>query len=597
MLYPQNNTKREVIELNGMWNFKVEEPSHSQNDWFSGKLQDTIPMPVPASYNDLVEDLKVKEHVGNVWYERDFYVPEAWIGKRIVLRFGSVTHYGKVWVNGQEVMEHRGGYTPFEEDIASYVQFDRKNRLTVRVNNELDLTTIPIGEVEIRTNLAGEPIKKQSYFHDFFNYSGIHRPVKIYATAKQFVKDITIRTDLSDQTGLVNYEVEVEDSPNIQVFILDEDENIVGVASGLNGVISIEQPELWEPGAAYLYTLRVNVQDSEGKIVDTYDESFGIRTVKVEGNQFLINGKPFYFKGFGKHEDAEFHGKGLDEALNAKDFSLMKWIGANSFRTSHYPYSEEIMRLADREGIVVIDEVAAVGLHLTLGGFMSPHKRNTWQTVQCQEAHKEAIKELIRRDKNHACVVMWVVANEPAGEEEGAYEYFKPLVDLTRELDPTRPLTIVSFMAATPKICKLHTLSDVLCHNRYYGWYVHGGDLETAGQELRKEMLEWWETSRKPVILTEFGADTMHGISSTVPAMWTEEYQCDYLAAYHRVFDELDFVIGEHVWNFADFATKQGIMRVDGNKKGVFTRDRRPKKAAHMLRERYQKIENYFYKK
>ncbi|TXK83952.1 glycoside hydrolase family 2 TIM barrel-domain containing protein [Paenibacillus sp. N3.4] len=252
--------------------------------------------------------------------------------------------------------------------------------------------------------------------------------------------------------------------------------------------------------------------------------------------------------------------------------------------------------LADREGIVVVDEVAAVGLHVTLGGFMSSRKRNTWETVQSQESHKEAIKELIGRDKNHPCVVMWVVTNEPAGEEEGAYEYFKPLVELTKELDPTRPLTIVSFMAATPKACKIHTLSDVICLNRYYGWYVNSGDLEIAGIELKKELLEWRETSEKPVFLTEFGADTMHGLTSSLPTMWTEEFQCEFLKTYHQVFDDLDFVIGEHVWNFADFATKQGIMRVEGNKKGVFTRDRKPKKAAYLLRERYQNINNYNYK-
>lgn len=102
----------------------------------------------------------------------------------------------------------------------------------------------------------------------------------------------------------------------------------------------------------------------DNKVIDTYTEEFGIRSVQVTNGKFLINNKPFYFKGFGKHEDSYVNGRGLNEAVNIKDFNLMKWIGANSFRTSHYPYSEEIMRLADREGIVVIDEVPAVGLHL-----------------------------------------------------------------------------------------------------------------------------------------------------------------------------------------------------------------------------------------
>lgn len=595
MLYPQSNPKRHVMDLNGIWRFRADDGSGLANNIFEHKLIDTIPMPVPASYNDLTEDLRLRDHVGGVWYERTFFVPEDWKDRRIVLRFGSVTHHGKVWINGRDVMEHSGGYTPFEGDIAPFVHFDRENRVTVLVNNELDMTTIPVGEIEIRTNKNGQEVKRQNYFHDFYNYSGIHRPVQLYTTAKEYVRDISIRTDLENTAGIVHYEVEAEGASEVRVYVIDEDHNVVCEASGFSGTLRIEDPLLWNPGASYLYTLRVHALDAEGRICDMYDETFGIRTVKVEGNRFLINGKPFYFKGFGKHEDADIFGKGLNDALNVKDFSLMKWIGANSFRTSHYPYSEEIMRMADREGIVVVDETPAVGLHLTITG--TEIKRNSWETVQCQESHKEAIKELIQRDKNHPCVVMWVVANEPAGEEEGAYEYFKPLVELTRQLDPTRPVTIVSFMANTPKVCKLHTLSDVLCLNRYYGWYVNGGDLETAEEQLRMELQEWRDTTGKPVFLTEFGADTIQGLTSTVPTMWTEEYQCEFLKAYHRVFDELDFVIGEHVWNFADFATKQGITRVDGNKKGVFTRDRRPKQAAFLLRERYTRIEDFHYKK
>src|SRR5699024_3247191 len=101
-----------------------------------------------------------------------------------------------------------------------------------------------------------------------------------------------------------------------------------------------------------------------GTVVDTYREPFGIRSVKVANGQFLINDKPFYFKGFGKHEDTYYSGRGLNEPANVLDFNLIKWIGGNSFRTSHYPYSEEMMRLADEQGIVVIDETTAVGVHL-----------------------------------------------------------------------------------------------------------------------------------------------------------------------------------------------------------------------------------------
>lgn len=586
MLYPQNNLKRELIELNGLWNFKLHDDQGDCNEVPLKKLEDTILMSVPASYNDLSENPKVKNHVGKVWYEREFYIPEHWNGKRIVLRFGSVTHYGKVWINGQYVMEHAGGYTPFEKDISPYVSFDKKNRVTVMVDNILDFTTTPIGKMEG---------KNLDYYFDFFNYSGIHRPVKIYTTAKEYIRDITIVTDLKQEKGIVHYDIEAVGSENVKVSVVDEEGQVVANSSGVKGSIEVENPRLWQPGNAYLYTLLVELTNHDGTIVDVYEEEFGIRTVEVSGKDFLINGKPFYFKGFGKHEDSELNGRGFNEVANTKDFSLMKWIGANSFRTAHYPYSEEIMRQADREGIVVIDETAAVGLHINLLGAImgGADKRTTWEQVQTHESHAQAIKELIKRDKNHPCVVMWSIANEPAGDEEGAYEYFKPLVDLTKELDSTRPVTIVSFQTATPKRDLIYSLIDVFCLNRYYGWYTQSGDLEAAEEALRSELTEWWETDQKPIIMTEFGADTMHGMTSTVPVMWTEEFQVEFLKMYHKVFDELDHVIGEHVWNFADFATKEGIIRVGGNKKGVFTRDRKPKKAAYLLHERYNQLPDF----
>ena len=127
---------------------------------------------------------------------------------------------------------------------------------------------------------------------------------------------------------------------------------------------------------------------------------------------------------------------------------------------------------------------------------------------------------------------------------------------------------------------------DVLMLNRYYGWYVNTGDLAAAEKAWQAE-LEAWATEGKPIIITEYGADTVAGLHSVAPVPWTEEYQVEYLEMNHRVFDRVDAVVGEHVWNFADFATQQGVRRVDGNKKGVFTRQRQPKAAAHLLRERW----------
>ena len=599
MLYPIMTTSRELIDLNGIWNFKLDHGTGFEEGWFQHPLQETIPMPVPASYNDLYEEgAEFRDHIGWVWYEREIVVPDHFFNQRIVLRFGSVTHAAKVYVNGQLVVEHKGGFTPFEAEINAFAS-PGKNRLTVAVNNIVDHSTLPVGNYTEEDIPGRGKVVTDTPNFDFFNYAGIQRPVKLYITPTTYIRDITMTTEVNGTNAQVGYTIDTEGDAEIHVSILDEAGETVASSTGPADQLSIEHVHLWQPLHAYLYTCVVELWQ-HGQRIDTYEQPFGVRTVAVKDGKFLINGKPFYFKGFGRHEDSHVHGRGLDEVLNVKDLNLMKWIGANSFRTSHYPYSEEIMRLADREGFVVIDEVPAVGLHLNFGTMLGGGGRlhKTWEELGTKEHHAQVIRELIARDKNHPCVVMWSIANEPASEEEGAHEYFQPLVELAREVDPQkRPVTIVIHMMATPDKNTVSDLVDVLALNRYYGWYVQGGQLEVAKALLRAELTDWNRVQPgKPMMFTEYGADTIAGFHDTMPAMFSEEYQVACLKANHEVMDEFPNFIGEQVWNFADFQTSQSIMRVQGNKKGVFTRERKPKMAAHYLRERWMAMPDFGYK-
>jgi beta-glucuronidase len=598
MLYPIMTTSRTLFDLNGIWNFKLDPGKGFAEAWFQHSLQEAMPMPVPASFNDLYEGAAFRDHIGWVWYEREITIPPHLLDQRLVLRFGSVTHAAKVYLNGQPVVEHKGGFTPFEAEINGFVN-SGKNRLTVAVNTIVDNTTLPVGNYQERNVPGVGKVVTDTPNFDFFNYTGIQRPVKLYTTPTTYIRDITITTDLVGDDGRVDYTVESEGEAEVRVAIQDETGEIIARETGSAGQVTIKNVHLWQPLHAYLYTCIVELWQ-QGQCIDTYEQPFGVRTVAIADGKFHINGEPFYFKGFGKHEDSHIHGRGLDEVLNVKDLNLLKWIGANSFRTSHYPYSEELMRLADREGFVVIDETPAVGLHLNfgaaLGGGAPSHK--TWEEIATAEHHAQVVRELIARDKNHPCVVMWSIANEPASEEEGAHEYFQPLVELARQLDPQhRPVTIVTHMMATPDTCKVSDLVDVLALNRYYGWYVQGGRLQEAKAALRAE-LEGWQRVRpgKPIMFTEYGADTIAGLHDTTPVMFSEEYQVECLQANHEVIDEFPNFVGEQVWNFADFQTSQGIIRVQGNKKGVFTRERKPKMAAHMLRKRWMAIPDFGYK-
>jgi beta-glucuronidase len=591
MLRPQDTATRERKSLTGLWRFRLDGAGEGRSaGWFRRPLEDAREMAVPASFNDIAADPAVRDYFGDVWYQTVVRVPRGWDGQRIVLHFESATHRATVWVNDAEVVSHEGGYTPFEAEVTEHVQAGEQARITVVVNNTLSFQTIPPGVIEDTPDG-----KRQIYWHDFFNYAGLHRPVWLYTTDSAHLTDVTVVTGLDGANGTIEYRTEASgaDGAQVKVVLRDADGAEVATGTGPSGTLTVENVHRWAPGDGYLYDLEAQLVGEAGDVLDSYHQSVGVRTVAVDGTRFLINGEPFYFTGFGKHEDLAVIGKGHNDAFLVHDFELLKWIGANSFRTSHYPYAEDVLDYADRQGIVVIDETAAVGLNMGLGGGIFGGQGYTTfspETVNDQtgEVHAQAIRELVARDKNHPSVVLWSIANEPESDTEGAERYFEPLFELTRELDPTRPVGFVNVMLAPYGKCRVSQFGDVVMLNRYYGWYVNTGELKAAELAWEEE-LKGWAGEGKPIIITEYGADTYPGLHSITPQPWSEEYQVAYLDMNHRVFDRIDAVVGEQVWNFADFVTTSGIMRVGGNKKGVFTRDRQPKAAAWALRRRWRR--------
>jgi beta-glucuronidase len=301
-----------------------------------------------------------------------------------------------------------------------------------------------------------------------------------------------------------------------------------------------------------------------------------VRTVKIEGDQLLLNGQPIYLQGFGRHEDFPVTGRGYLPAVVVKDYALLQWPGANSFRTTHYPYSEQMMDLADRLGFLVIDETPAVGLFFAEDGL-----------ARRLELCRQFTQELIARDKNHPSVIAWSLANEPHSNRPAARDFFRNLFDLARSLDGTRPVTLVSMLGLAEESFEF---CDFLCLNRYSGWYTESGRLDQGVARLSAELDALHARFGKPLVLSEFGADTIAGMHAQPPEMFSEEYQAEMLTRYIEMLRSKPYVVGEHVWNMCDFKTGQAVIRMGGmNLKGVFTRDRRPKLAAHRLRELWRR--------
>ncbi|KAG8184932.1 hypothetical protein JTE90_017785 [Oedothorax gibbosus] len=590
-LYPRESLTREIKLLNDVWNFRIchqhDQDVGFRNQWFKAPLYKTghvIPMPVPSSFNDITQNKTIRDYLGWAWYDKQFYVPQRWQKDfRILLRFESAHYFTVVYLNGENVMNHTGGHLPFEADVTKYLNFSGSNRVSVALNNTLSDKTLPQGSKTFKNKSDG-PYPAGYYTQDtnfdFFNYAGVHRSVFLYARPLIYIDDISILTNVSQDVGYVSYSVLSYEKnygpikPECQVHVINKEEKVVASQVNCSNVIVIKNPKLWWPNTmhsdyGYMYKLHVIIKYNN--IVDEYYQPFGIRTVTVTKTQFLINGKPFYFMGFGKHEDSNIRGKGLDLPLILKDFNLIHWIGANSFRTSHYPYAEEIMDQADEQGIVVIDECPAVGL-------------KSFNDKMLQQ-HKSVLGELIARDKNHPSVVAWSIANEPSSTRPMADKYFSQVIQHVKSLDTTRPVTAA--INADYNKDQAGKYLDFVMINHYYAWYDQIGSTEVILPLLVNYISKAHDVYKKPVMMSEYGADTIAGLHTDPPFIFTEDYQTELMMFHHKAFDilrEKGFFVGEHIWNFADFLTLQQLTRVVGNKKGIFTRERQPKASAKFLR-------------
>ena len=593
VLYPITNRYRMALSLDGMWQFQFDPKSCGLAENWKNGLPSPISMPVPASFSDFFTSGPDRDYCGDFWYQKDFFVPET-VQSKVQLRFGSITHRAIVFCNGVEVARHEGGFLPVVADVTDVVRRGAVNRVCIWVNNDLNESTLPCGTHNVLS--SGRKIVKP-YF-DFFNYSGIQRSVYLVMLPAESIQDSEVSYTLDGADAQVDYKVFCEGAGEISVQLLDAENKLVAEANSAEGALCVQNAHLWQVRNAYLYTIVITLK-KDGLPVDEYRERIGIRTVEIRGTKILINGKPVYLKGFGKHEDFDILGRGFNWAVAKRDFECMKWTDAYSVRTSHVPYADAWHQLAEEQGFLIIDEVPAVGMMRSTHNFAAagPGQYTYFfeaPTVpELLKNHIQQVKEMMARDKNHPSVFAWSLFNEPETTSEYAKDYFTKVFEAARTLDPqNRPLTGAFEKNSAPDKCRCYQLCDFICLNRYDGWYIRGGaEMEEAEVKFRAEMDKWAAKKLNvPFVFTEFGTDTLATEHKLPAIMWSQEYQNEYLAMNFSVFDSYDFVQGELVWNFADFQTSEGVMRVNGNKKGIFTRQRQPKDAAFTFKRRWESL-------
>lgn len=570
MLRPQTTLCRQAQSLDGLWDFAFEiKPVESYVNGFTPQKV----IPVPSSINDLFVNDQERLHDGGIWYQKKFYADPAHRNDDVIIYFAGASYRAEVYCNGQLITRHEGGYLPFTADITTVVNWDSENILTVRLDNQLSNETIPQGNLSLEGDnwIFNSQLPRVPF--DFFPYAGIQRSVHLSYLPKTRLVEYKVETRLlnNQQAEVKIYGHTCGNADTIKLMLNGNEYSAPLDKNQFSFTVVINNPTLWDIGQGNLYPFSLHLYSNDTQ-TDHYCSRLGIREIQISGNRLLLNNKPVYLQGFGKHEDFFISGKGNNNAVNVRDFELMKWINANSFRTSHYPYAEELLDLADEYGIVVISETPAVSL-------------NTDQaTKKTLHTHMTMLEELIKRDYNHPSVIMWSVANEPRSHQKSSKEYFKPLAELTKKLDKTRPNTLVSCWAPD---CHALEWFDVISINTYPGWYLLPGNIPEAIKFAREHLSKINAKFPGPLIVAEFGADTLPGYHALPAEMWSEEYQTELMLGLVEVFRELDFVVGEHIWNFADFRTAQHHIRAGGNKKGLFTRDRQPKMAAHFIRQKW----------
>lgn len=589
MLYPIQTNVRNKLDISGIWDFKVDPNGLGEADGWANGLTDARPMAVPGSWNEQVDELF--GYLDLAWYVKKIYVPSVWQGQRVFIRVGSAVYFATVYLNGVKIGTHEGGHLPFAFEITDKIKWGEENIVAISVENVLKPERVPSGNMPGSDMSMFMSTPKTTY--DFYPFAGIHRPVVLYSVPQTYIEDVTVVTTIEPEAQVkvtVNLSAALDGKGSVQLTGVTTNVKVgLTFAAGVaEATLVVPDAHLWSDKDPYLYDLTIATDD------DQYGLKVGIRTIAVNAGKILLNGIPVKMNGYGRHEDFPATGKALNLPLIVKDYQLMKWTGANAYRTSHYPYSEEEMQMADREGFLIIDEIPAVSLQ------MGDEANSPERLRMCLQQ----IGEMIARDKNHPSVVMWCVANEPMpkgfgvgalGESQRSTEEInlpgKQFLDTeiarVRELDPTRLVTIVTVMGGPQNWMDQ---CDVICMNRYWGWYTLGGQLDVARRMLEGELDQVWDRFHKPIIMTEFGADTIPGYHGKPDVMWTEDYQADYIRFHLEVAAAREFVAGMQVWNFADFAAVQSVMRVGGiNHKGIFTRIRTPKMAAHVLREFWTK--------
>ena len=515
-------------------------------------------MLVPGDWNSQSEQLFFYE--GTVWYKRSFDHELKDKSNRLFLYFGAVNYKAEVYLNGEKLGTHEGGFTPFNFEITSVVK-PKDNFLVVKVDNKRSKDAVPT----INT--------------DWWNYGGITRDVKLIEEPATYIQDYSIQLKKDSKNTITGYvklnNVKKEEKVTIEIPELKISKSIIVYGEGKIGYeLEAKKIVFWSPQTPKLYTVIIKTQ------YQNIEDQVGFKNITTNGADILLNNKPIFLRGISIHEENPIKG---GRAFNEADaLVLLNWakeLGCNYVRLAHYPHNEHIIRMADRMGMMVWEEIP---VYWTV-------QFNNEKTLQNA---KNQLTEAITRDKNRAAIIIWSMANEtPPSDVRNSF--LKELINHTKTLDTTRLIS-----AALEKHYKngvnivddsIGNYLDIVAFNQYTGWY--GGSLEEAPNS------KWDIHFNKPVVISEFGGGALQGLHGTIKERWTEEYQ-EYLYEQNlKMIEKIPNIRGVSPWILVDFRSPRRLLPIiqDGwNRKGLISNNGDKKKAFYTMQKFYQKIKKQY---
>ncbi len=509
---------------------------------------------VPGDWNSQKEKLLFYE--GTVWYKKSFDY-DLKEDKRLFLYFGAVNYDAKVYLNGELLGHHVGGFSPFQFEITNHIK-EKDNFVIVKVDNKRYKDAVPT----VNT--------------DWYNYGGITRKVVLIETEETFISDYFIQLKKGELKKVEGW-VKLDGSQKEQKIIIEIPEaeiktEVFSDAKGFAKIVFDKKLELWSPENPKLYEVKFSTE------FETISDLIGFRTIETNGTEILLNGKPLFLRGISIHEEAAYQN-------GARAFSddhakvLLGWakdLSCNFVRLAHYTHNEEMIKMADKMGLLVWSEIP---VYWTI----------SWENEETYKNAENQLSSMITRDKNRASIILWSMANEtPLSDPR--FNFLSKLVKKARELDPTRLITAAmerhyindsTLMIDDP----FGEVVDVLGCNAYIGWY--------DGLPEKCRTLNWKTVYNKPVIISEFGGGAMFGNNGDKLTRWTEEYQESLYIENINMFKKVDFVQGMTPWILKDFKSPrrhQPRIQDFWNVKGLITDKGDKKKAYYILKNYYKSI-------